>query len=159
MILCQQIFWKLPSGVVFLVFRLFDSRYFGCGPPEATSCFHGLLNVPTTGQPLYMPDNLPDLKSTIKITNLYRRPPRTPKSMKMDQIMKGHVRKFWGRVFCQRKKPCGRTLGHKGLAKHNEVIQDHENASSDSLKPFSDSYSTIWPDSYGKINGIATRSQ
>ena len=76
----------------------------------------------------------------------------------MNKILKGHVENFWGRVFYQ-KSPCGRTLGHKGLVKHNEIIQDHKNTSFNSLKRFSDSYSTIWDDLCGKFEGIATRSQ
>ena len=85
---------------------------------------------------------LPDFKSTTKITNLYyRRPPGTPNWMKIDEIMKGHVQQFWGREFLAKKH--GRTLGHKGLVKHNEIIQDHKNTSFDTLKLFSDSYSTI----------------
>ena len=99
-------------------------------------------------------ESLEEIKNSI-----YRGPPGTPKSMKIDQIMKGHVQGFWGGVFGRQKKPCRRTLGHKEVAKHNEIIQDHKNTSFDSLKPFPDSYSTIWDDLCGKFEGIATHSQ
>ena len=62
-------------------------------------------------------------------------------------------------LFCEKQKNCGRTLGHKGLVKHNETIKDHKNTSSDSLKPFSASYSTIWCYLCGKFDEIATHVQ
>lgn len=67
--------------------------------------------------------------------------------------------KISGDVFLADKKSlCGRTLGHTGLVKHNENIKDHKNTNSDSLKPFSVSYSTILDDSCCKFEGIATCS-
>ena len=73
-------------------------------------------------------------------------PPGTPKSMKIDQIMEGHVQQIWGHVFCQTQKLCGRTLGRKGLVKCHGIIKDLKNASFDSLESFSESYSAIWDD-------------
>ena len=64
-----------------------------------------------------------------------------------------------GTRFLQKKSPCGRTLNPKGLVKWNEIIQHHKIESFDSLKPFSESYSTILDDSYSKIKRTATRSQ
>ena len=105
---------------------------------------------------LGMVTSLPDLKSTIQIKNLYRRLPGTPKSMKIHQIMKGHVRKFWGRVCCRKNSSCGRTLNRKGLVRCNEIIQNDKNTSFDNLKPFSDSYSTIWDNSTVNERGPAS---
>ena len=95
---------------------------------------------------------LPDLKWTIKGGLLG--PPNRWKWSKSSKDMF----KMSGTCFLP-KKPCERTLGHKGLVKHNEVIQNHKNTSFDSLKPFPASYSTIWDDSCGKFQGIATHSQ
>ena len=61
--------------------------------------------------------------------------------------------------FAETKKHCGRILGHKGLVKCDEIIQNHKNARFASLEPFFVSYSTIWDDLCGKFEGIATRSQ
>ena len=46
----------------------------------------------------------------------------------------------------ENKNTCGRTLSHKGLVKQNEIIQNHKNTSLDSIKSFSNSYSTNWDD-------------
>ena len=47
----------------------------------------------------------------------------------------------------------------QSACKSNEIIKNHKNTSFDSLKPFSASYSTIRDDSYGKLEGTATRSK
>ena len=60
--------------------------------------------------------------------------------------MKGHVNKSGDVLFAGEKNSAGLHLATKGLTKHNEIIQNHQNTSFDSLKPFSDSYSTIWDD-------------
>ena len=62
-------------------------------------------------------------------------PPGTPKSMKIDQIMEGHVQKIWGRAFSE-KTPCGRTLSREGLVNCNGIIKDHKSTSFDSPEPF-----------------------
>ena len=77
--------------------------------------------------------------------------------MNMDLVLTGHVQQNLG--MCSLRKKCGRTLSCKGLVKWNEIIKDHKNTSFDSLKPFSDSYSTIWDDLCGKFEQIATHSQ
>ena len=65
-----------------------------------------------------------------------------------------------GDVFvAEKKKTCERTFSHKGLVRQNETIADHANTNFDSLKPLSDSYSTIWDTLSGKFEGIATRRQ
>ena len=63
--------------------------------------------------------------------------------------------KISGDVFLGEKRPCGRTLGHKGLVKHSEITKDYKKTSFDSLESFSDSYSTLWSALCGKLQGIA----
>ena len=69
------------------------------------------------------------------------------------------MNKQTGGVVSAPPKNLRRRLSGKGLVKGNEILQNHKNTSFDNLKQFSVSYSTIWNDSYGKLEEIATHSQ
>ena len=59
---------------------------------------------------------LPDVTSTIKFENLYGRPPGTPKSMKINEIVEKDMIKISGDVFVYCKQtPAGVHLATKGL--------------------------------------------
>ena len=86
---------------------------------------------------------LPDLKPTIKIQIYTGGLQGPPNSWKFAKSWKDMF-KTSGDMFFAEEDPCGQTVGRNGLVKCNEIIKDHKNTSVDSLKPFSDSYSTIW---------------
>ena len=47
----------------------------------------------------------------------------TPKLMKIDKILKGHVQKSWDVFFSRKKNPAGGHLDHKKLVNHNIIIR------------------------------------
>ena len=85
-------------------------------------------------------------------------PPGTPKSMKNDKTLEMHVHKFQGVFFDEKKAPAAGHLGHKKLEITTQSLNIVKKSRLKRGKPFSGSYSTVWTDSWGKFDEIATRN-
>ena len=85
-------------------------------------------------------------------------PPGTPKSMKMTKPWKCMFTNSRVCVFDEKKAPAAGHLGHKKLEITTQSLNIVKKSKLKRGKPFSGSYSTVWTDSWGKFDEIATRN-